>query len=648
MLKNWRSNFTWHILLALVLCGAIPYAASQAPEAQRPPQQMPGPGGPGGPGGRGGPGGQGGGRGFAYGASGPQAQFQQHCAACHTAQGLEIGGRVTPSESALKAMSQEKLYEAITTGKMVAQAASMDDKAKRELVGYLTGHAFTDARGLGVAAMTNQCTSNPPLGQLSASPSWAGWSPTANNSRFEPAAAARLAAADVPKLKLKWAFGLPGTGIMVSQPTVAFGRVFVAGDNKMIYSANAKTGCAYWAFEADENGRFAPTIGPISGHPGSTYAVYFVTGSGTTYAIDAHNGKLLWKTDVKGLHHVSNSLSYSNGRVYVPLAGTETMAPMMNREVECCKSRGGLAAIDANTGKLLWKVDTIAQPPQRVGTTPGGKAIWGFSGASVWNVPTVDEKRKRIYVGTGNSYGPVAADTSDSILAFSIDDGHLIWKHQEFEGDAFMVGCGPTNAAGGVCPEKLGPDWDFGGSSAILQTLPDGRDVLVAAGKGGVAIALDPETGKRLWRTQLWEGTPPSAMGLILFGGTADGHRAYYPLQQPGGGLVALQLGTGAVDWRAAINADRRGQSSAASSIPGVVFTGGWDGILRAVDDRGKVIWTFDTARSFDTINGVSGKGGSLGVTGPTIVDGMVYVGSGYVGVQQGTSGNVLLAFAVE
>jgi polyvinyl alcohol dehydrogenase (cytochrome) len=187
--------------------------------------------------------------------------------------------------------------------------------------------------------------------------------------------------------------------------------------------------------------------------------------------------------------------------------------------------------------------------------------LWGPSGASVWNTPTIDAKRKRVYVGTGNSYGPLAAETSDSILALNMEDGKLIWSHREFHGDSFMVGCRDTNAAGGNCPEKLGPDWDFGGSSVILQRLSDSRDVLLAAGKGGIALALDPDNnGKVLWRTQLWEGTPPKADGLVVFGGTADGKRVYYPLQRPRGGVKALEIENGKVDWTADIKADARGQ----------------------------------------------------------------------------------------
>jgi len=573
--------------------------------------------------------------------------FRRHCAACHTAAGLEINGHVAPSRPSLKALAPEKIYEAMSAGgKMQAQAAALTDRDKRGVAEFLAGRAIADRSE--TVKMAGACASNPALpSRLDASPAWNGWGPDIDNARFQNAALAGLSAADVPKLKLKWAFGLPGGGTASSQPSIVMGRIFVASDNGAVYSIDARTGCHFWTFHADSSGRFAPVVGPISGHEGTEFAVFFTTGSGMAYALDAHDGKLLWKTKIEGLLHISNSTAYYDGRLFVPIAGTETFAPT-NPDYECCRSRGGVASLDANTGKLLWKVDSIPEPLRPLGENSRGKRRFGPAGASVWNTPTIDAKRKRIYVGTGNSYGILAADTSDSILALNMEDGKLLWKHQEFQGDAFMVGCGATNPADSSCPEKLGPDWDFGGSSIILQHFSGGRDVLLAAGKGGIALALDPDdNGKVLWRTQLWEKTPPKADGLVVFGGTADGKRVYYPLQQPGGGLKALDIANGKVDWNADINADQRGQIGAASSIPGVVFTGAWDGILRAVDAGGRVIWTYGTHRDFETVNGVRANGGSLGSPGPTIANGMVYVSSGYVGVQNGFPGNVVLAFGL-
>ena len=571
------------------------------------------------------------------------AQFASKCASCHTA----AGGNA-PSVAAMNAMPTERIFASLLTGSMKEQAAGLTNRERRVVAEYLGKRPYVDPAAGDVTKMANQCKGNPALGNFNAAQSWSGWG-GATNARFQTEQSGGLKASDVPKLKLKWAFGLPSGSSLYSQPAVAFGRVFVGSDDGVIYSMDAKTGCVYWAFKSDSFGRFAPIIAPISGYPGTRYAVFFVTRSVTAYAIDAQNGKLLWQNVVKdGINNLSATAAYYDGRLYVPMSGTETLTGA-NLDYECCKSRGAVAAVDANTGKVLWRVQSIVEPLRSLGENSKGKPQFGPAGASVWNTPTIDAKRKLVYVGTGNSFGREAAKTSDSILALRMEDGKMMWHHQEFEGDSFMNGCRPTNAADTNCPQKLGPDYDFGGSSAILQTV-NGKDILLAAGKGGVAIALDPDAeGKLIWRTQLWETTAPSASGLVVWGGTADGTHVYYPLQQPGGGLKALQLATGKVDWNAEVKADRRGQAAPASSIPGVVFTGAWDGILRAVDASGKVIWTFDANKDFQTVNGIVANGGSFGSSGGAVISGgMVFVASGYTGIMQGAQGNVVLAFGVE
>ena len=569
-----------------------------------------------------------------------QALFQRSCASCHSPEGG------APQVAALNSMSTESIFDALMKGKMKDQAASLTSRERRNIAEFLGKRALTDPAAGDVTKMANRCPANPQLGEPGAE-SWSGWG-GANNARFQTEQAAGLKPADVPKLKLKWAFGLPAGSTMYSQPAVAFGRVFVGGDDGVIYSMDAKSGCVYWAYRSDMFGRFAPIAAPIKGYPGTRYAIFFVTRSATAYAIDAHDGKLLWKAVVKdGLNNLSATAAYYDGRLYVPLSGTETLTGA-NLDYECCKSRGTVVAVDADTGKVLWRAQSIQEPLRTLGENSHGKQTFGPAGASIWNTPTVDAKRKLIYVGTGNSFGRIAAATSDSILALRMEDGKLMWHHQEFAGDSFMNGCRATNAPDTNCPEKLGPDYDFGGSSAILQTV-NGKDILVAAGKGGVAVGLDPDAnGKLLWRTQLWETQAPPASGLVVWGGTADGKRVYYPLQQAGGGLKALQLENGKVDWNAPINADRRGQAGPASSIPGVVFTGGWDGILRAVDVSGKVIWSYDAKQDFQTVNGVIANGGSFGSAGPVIAGGMVYASSGYPGIMGGSQGNVVLAFGPE
>jgi polyvinyl alcohol dehydrogenase (cytochrome) len=99
--------------------------------------------------------------------------------------------------------------------------------------------------------MPNQCAANTPIVNITLSPSWNGWGGDNTNTRFQPGAAAQLKAEDMPRLKLKWAFGFPGARAVSGQPAVVAGRVFVSSDNGFVYALDSATGCVYWSFHAE-------------------------------------------------------------------------------------------------------------------------------------------------------------------------------------------------------------------------------------------------------------------------------------------------------------------------------------------------------------------------------------------------------------
>ncbi len=198
------------------------------------------------------------------------------------------------------------------------------------------------------------------------------------------------------------------------------------------------------------------------------------------------------------------------------------------------------------------------------------------------------------------------------------------------------------------------------------------RDLLIAGQKSGVVYALDPDrSGEVIWQTRIAKGT--AAHGGVQWGMASDGQNVYAPIADgelrrlpgadgttqrmmdpdDGGGLAALRLTDGSVAWKAEpsrICHNTPGcspsQLAAATAIPGVVFSGALDGHLRAYSaEDGKVIWEFDTMREFPTVNGIAANGGSLNGNGPVVVNGMVFVNSGYDHFGSIT-GNVLLAFA--
>jgi polyvinyl alcohol dehydrogenase (cytochrome) len=192
------------------------------------------------------------------------------------------------------------------------------------------------------------------------------------------------------------------------------------------------------------------------------------------------------------------------------------------------------------------------------------------------------------------------------------------------------------------CPEMQGPDWDFS-AGVMLVDLPNGKNLVVAGQKSGVVWAFDPDQkGELVWKSDI-------SRGEILFGAAADEEYGYFGMR--GGALAAVRLKDGVEQWNTYIDPQpsmeaHRGISAAVSVVPGVVFAAGLDGTLRAFSTfDGRPLWQYDTTQKVKTVNGVPGTGGSIGSAGAAIVNGMVYVTSGYIGFLSGQPGNLLLAF---
>jgi polyvinyl alcohol dehydrogenase (cytochrome) len=588
--------------------------------------------------------------------------FQSRCLGCHGNPAYEKA----PSPEGLREMTPERIYEALSSGVMYPVVGKDLTELQRKLVsesvaGRLMG---TAASGDG-ARMPNRCAANPPMPNPATTPGWNGWGADLSNSRFQPARSAGLTAAQVPNLKLKWAFGYPDGTSAYGQPSLVSGRVFVGTDTGWIYSLDAKTGCVYWSFQTKAGVRNAMTIGPISGHAGVKYAVFFGDVKANAYALDAQTGRQLWTRKVEDHYtdRVTAAPALYQGRLYYPISSWEEFSARV-LDYECCTSVGAVVAVDASTGREIWKTYVIPARPEKVGKNSKGVAQWGPAGASVWNTPTVDPKRRAIYIGTGDATTYPAATTSDAVMAIGMDKGDILWSHQVHRNDTYLVGCTGTNRTEN-CPQVQGPDWDIP-ASPVLHSLPGGKQEIIVGTKPGDILALDPDAkGRPLWRMNVngpvlaGDGPLPAgtARSGVMWGFADDGRRAYFGLT--GGGLAAVDLATGTKAWYAPLNAApapagpptpgarRVSHGSAATAIPGAVLIGGSDGRLFAVSTvGGKELWTFDTARPFETVNKVPARGGTIGTPGPTVAGGMVFVGSGYA-VTAGTPGNVLLAFAL-
>jgi len=565
--------------------------------------------------------------------------FRNRCATCH----LEQTNSRTPARAELGALKPEQVMTALLRGKMAFQGAALSTGEVRAVALFATGKDFSSAP---VDPKAAACTGTPKAFSPGAG-DWNGWGVDLSNSRFQPQPG--IAAADVPRLKVKWAFGFPDDTQASGQPVIVGGRVFVGSNGGVVYSLDASTGCVHWTYDADGIVRSAIRI--VRSEKTRRWVALFGDYHGSAHAIDAETGTPIWKTKVDDHPgaRISGSPTYYQGRLYVPVASSEELDGG-SPSYSCCTFRGSLSALDAETGKVIWKTYSIPDPPKAYKTNSVGTKLYGPAGAGIWSSPTIDEKRKRVYIGTGNSYTGVSIPTSDSVLAFDLESGSMLWSDQVTPGDNWMGGC----PKGANCPENPGDDVDFG-SASILRTLPGGKQILVVTQKSGVVYGLDPDQrGKVVWKTRIGDGGP---QGGIQWGAAVEGNIAYAAVsdvtfRREGGlpGLYAVRIDTGEKIWGtpAPEGAGNRAQLSAVSAMPGIAFSGSWGGHLRAYNTKtGEIVWDFDAVRDFETVNRVPARGGSFNGGGVAISHGMVLTMSGY-GFVGGTAGNVLLAFSVD
>src|SRR4029077_6231119 len=376
---------------------------------------------------------------------------------------------------------------------------------------------------------------------------------------------------------------------------------------------------------------------------------------GNIYALNAETGAAVWsdRTSRHAIARITGGPTLVAGSLYVPLSSLEESGAG-NPNYPCCTFRGGVISYDALNGRRLWTAYTIPEEPVQLKQTSRGTPLWGPPGAGVWSSPTVDLKRRAVYVATGNAYTEPAARGSDAVIAFDLDTGKRLWSRQVMANDSYVRDCPgkyrplvPKDNKSETCPDDLGPDMDFG-NAPILRTLPDGRTLIVIGQKDGHAWALDPDKeGAVVWSRQVGLGIDNGG-GAIMWGSAAADRLGYFPVTRGTEtlGLAAVRLTTGAIAWRAS---PPEGGAAPVTVIPGVVFFGASTGTVYAYSTAdGKALWQFDTAREFETVNAVRAQGGTINASGPVVAGGLVLVPSGYSELGNGVRGNVLLAFGVK
>lgn len=607
-----------------------------------------------------------------------QRLFDRHCASCH-----DNPATHSPTREALAGFSKETVMVALEFGKMAPMASHLSKQEKGLIAIYLAGSQpaveWIDK---------HTCTRPNSYGGVEYA---ANWGMGVSNRRYLPDDVAGINRANVGTLELAWSLAFPKVTDMRSQPAIVGDTLYFGDKTGKLYAIDRLTGCVQASTEVLSGIRSAITVA-ASGQHGPL--LVFADSMASIYAVEPSSLDIVWQTAARlyDTSVITGSITYHDGRLFVPVSSYE-VAVAGSPGYVCCKSHGGVIALDVDSGEQLWQWHAT-EDAQPQGVNSAGAQMYGPSGVSIWSTPTVDAKRSRLYIGTGENLSHPATDTSDAIIALDLATGQQVWRYQATADDVWNAGCLSGSAN---CPENAGGDFDFG-ASVIHARLPSGEELLLAGQKSGdvYALALDPagSEGELVWQTRVSNAAigpdlhKTTTNGGIHWGMSLSGDRLLVaasdperdrPQYVPKPGMHALDVRDGSVLWHEGVTrgcdiADENkplvglqnmragktidlqtqyecsfyyGLSAALTSTDQLVFSAGLDGKVRAYDiDNGQVLWQTETARPFAADNGIAGHGGAIDVSGQVLADGWLYVQSGYSMFGQ-LPGNVLLAYKV-
>lgn len=598
--------------------------------------------------------------------------FDQHCAGCHDNPQMHA-----PSREALSGFSLDTVAIAMKFGKMQPMASHLSDIEQGLIAIYLSGSESAEFDWMDANACAHP-------DKVSGQTFVSNWGLGEGNRRYQSSAQTNINRDNVGSLELAWALAFPKVTDMRSQPVVLGDSLYFGDKSGRLYAIDRKQGCVHRYTKVASGIRSAITLARnAAGEP----VLVFADSMAMVYAVDPATFDILWRADVRlfSTTTITGSISFHDNRLFVPVSSYE-VAAAGNPQHICCKSHGGVIALDMADGERLWEWHATEDATQQ-GLTADGKPLFGPSGVSVWSTPTIDAQRNRLYVGTGENLSHPATATSDAVVALDLDSGEELWSFQATADDVWNAAC--LNG-GSNCPENAGGDFDIG-ASVIHAKLQDGEELLLVGQKSGDAMALDME-GKLLWKTRVSNAAigpnqhQTTTNGGIHWGMALSGEYLLVPAAdperrreeyQPRPGIHALNVRTGEPVWfqgveRGCFLADEDkplvglqnmragksrpleeqykcsfyyGLSAAATATDEVVFSGGLNGVLRAYDiSSGDHLWQTATAKPFTTVNGIKGHGGAIDVDGQILAGDWLYVQSGYAMFGQ-LPGNVLLAY---
>jgi polyvinyl alcohol dehydrogenase (cytochrome) len=458
---------------------------------------------------------------------------------------------------------------------------------------------------------------------------------------------------NVKNLTPKWVFTTGGD--VSATPTVGGDAVYFPDWGGNLFAVNKNTGRLIWSHKiSDYDGvagaisRVSPAVDDNQLIIGDILSSKQVHDGANVMAVDRATGKLRWITQVD--NHpaaiITGSPVVFDGVVYIGVSSSEeTLAT--NPDYPCCTFRGSVVALNAKTGAKLWK--TFNMPDN------GGKTDQ-YSGGAVWQPPVIDTKRSTLFIGTGNNYtvppdvvacqnaDPTADCTApddffDAALALDLKTGKIKWGKKLQGNDTWTVACITSSGTNPNCPVPSSPDFDLGGSGPNLV-----GGIIGFGQKSGIYWALNPDNGNIVWSTPVGPG---ASLGGIEWGTATDGKRIYVAIansdllpytlisgqQITWGAWSALDVATGKILWQTADPTPATIDRGSVSVANGVMYVGSNSGQMYALSaETGSILWNF-------------ASGGSV-IDGPSIVDGVLFWGSGYKEVV-GTGNNKVYAFTL-
>ena len=533
--------------------------------------------------------------------------------ACAACHAAPEAGSRTPPFASLRKMSASTITAALTTGVMKPIGDGLDRRDLRDVVAYLAAPEGPAGTGW---IDDNLCAPDKRGVDLSARPAQVGFGVDTDNARKMTAAQAGFTGQQAANLEVAWTFAMPKTNGIRGQGVVVGSTLFYpAGQLGYVVALDTKTGCVKWATPTPSGPRNSLAYGRL-GKDGPMGLVGG-GGDGELVALDARTGKLVWKADPRHDKSVplSGSAIFAGDRLIVPISAID-VANAMRPTFECCKGHGAVAAVDPANGKVLWTWHTMEQAKPLGRKSSQGIDLYGPSGAPIWSSPSVDLKRGVVYTATGENTSPPATGTSDSLVALDLATGKQKWVFQALANDVWNMSCPQGPPPPGA---TLKPNCFFGGEGSVMRDHDFGGGPLIWRG-GGRELILGGQKSGDVWAVD-----------------AASGKQVWH--HQFGKGTAL-----GGIHWGIATDGVRVFAPIADPGVPAPLGAAG----LYAIDiASGKVAWSWKA--SADCENGrkarVSSCAERFGISAPPlVVDGTVIAGGldGRVYVFDAVSGKLL------